>query len=142
MRLRKDELVHLYNVAGLSEDAESFTKPELVEAIVAMRDDIASPPPSSPPRRPESASSNYSSDDGNVAGDEETDLGIKYRGPVALRRRATVNCVSSMNSRVLKSRSLSMGQLIVHPNSRESTALSNSRVEVTGTTRYVLLSFP
>ncbi|KAG6331259.1 hypothetical protein ID866_7829 [Astraeus odoratus] len=115
LRLRKDQLVQLYNAAGLADDPESFTKPELVEAIVAARDDIASLPPSSPPGRPDSISSDYSSDDGNIAGDEETDIGAKYSAPFGLRRRATVNGVGNMGSRALKTRSLSMGQLNVLP---------------------------
>lgn len=132
LRLRKDELVRLYNTTGLADDAESFTKPELVQAIVSARDDIASLPPSSPPGRPDSISSDYSSDDGNVAGDEETDIGVKYRAPFGLRRRATVNGMGDIGSRALKSRSMSMGQLNVHPCPETSTAAPKVRVELNG----------
>ncbi|KIJ69107.1 hypothetical protein HYDPIDRAFT_105676 [Hydnomerulius pinastri MD-312] len=114
LRLRKDELVRLYIAAGLSDDTESFTKPELVEAIIAARDDIASLPPSSPPGRGDGNSSDYSSDDGNIAGDEETDFGTKYRAPPGLRRRATVNGMGQMGSRGFKTRSLSLGEMNTH----------------------------
>jgi len=137
LRLRKDELVRLYNTTGLADDAESFTKPELVQAIVSARDDIASLPPSSPPGRPDSISSDYSSDDGNVAGDEETDIGVKYRAPFGLRRRATVNGMGDIGSRALKSRSMSMGQLNVHSCPETSTAAPKVRVELNGGPRYV-----
>ncbi|KAL4067743.1 hypothetical protein J3A83DRAFT_4254072 [Scleroderma citrinum] len=135
LRLRKDELVRLYHTSGLADDAEAFTKPELVQAIVAARDDIASLPPSSPPGRPDSISSDYSSDDGNVAGDEETDIGVKYRAPFGLRRRATVNGMGDIGSRNLKSRSLSMGQLHVHPCPDSSIAAPKVRVELNGAPR-------
>jgi hypothetical protein len=116
LRLRKDELVHLYVAAGLSDDPESFTKPELVEAIVASRDDIASLPPSSPPGRGGGNSSDYSSDDGNVAGDEETDdVGTMSHALPGLRRRATVNGMGQLTARALKARSLSLSQLNTYP---------------------------
>ena len=62
LRLRKDELVRLYSTAGLSEDPEHLTKPDLVQAIIAARDDVASVPPSSPSGF---TSSDGSSDDGH-----------------------------------------------------------------------------
>lgn len=110
-RRRKDELIRLYTAAGLSDDVHHLTKLELAEAIIAVRDDIASLPPSSPPGR-DLNSSDYSSDDGNAAGGEETDIG-RYRAPQGLRRRATVNLVhtNQANSRPLKTRSLSLGQI-------------------------------
>ncbi|KAH7889602.1 hypothetical protein F5I97DRAFT_1845653 [Phlebopus sp. FC_14] len=114
LRLRKDKLVQLYVAAGLSEDPESFTKPELVETIVAARDDIASLPPSSPPGGLDCNSSDHSSDDGNVAGDEGTEFGTKYYASTKLRRRATVNGLSHKDMRSLKTRSLSLGQLNAH----------------------------
>lgn len=135
LRLRKDELVRLYNAAGLVDDPDSFTKPELVEAIVAARDDVASLPPSSPPARPDSISSDYSSDDGNVAGDEETDIGVKYRAPFGLRRRATVNCMSNVDARALKARSLSMGQCNVLPSPDGPTAIPKVKTDLNGAPR-------
>ncbi|KAI0957880.1 hypothetical protein AcW1_006129 [Taiwanofungus camphoratus] len=83
LRLRKDELVQLYVAAGLSEEAELFTKPEIVDCIIAARDDIAELPPSSPGVA-DSNSSDYSSDGGNIAGGEETDIGGRCRN--GLRR--------------------------------------------------------
>ncbi|KAF7363704.1 Protein kinase domain-containing protein [Mycena sanguinolenta] len=47
-RLRKDHLVRLYIVAGLSDEAEALTKNEIIDSIVAARDDLADLPPSSP----------------------------------------------------------------------------------------------
>lgn len=77
-----------------------------------MRDDAASLPPSSPPRR-DLNSSDYSSDEGNAAGGEETDIGSRYRALPVLQRRATVNLIhtNQTNSRPLKTRSLSLGQI-------------------------------
>lgn len=88
LRLKKDELVRLYGAAGLTEDAELLTKHDIVDCLVAARDDLASLPPSSPPGLPDSGSSDYSSDGGNVAGGEETDFGSRSRN--GLRRRATM----------------------------------------------------
>lgn len=117
LRMRKDELIHLYTSAGLSPPSsfESLTKPELVDAIIGSRDeeenDTIELPPSSP------RGSEYSSDgdveaaeaeeeetqevdDGNIAGGEETDAGTSHSksnrrgnngGGNPLRRRATVN---------------------------------------------------
>ncbi|KAF9246408.1 hypothetical protein BU15DRAFT_39606 [Melanogaster broomeanus] len=130
LRLRKDELVRLYVATGLSDDAESFTKPELVEAIVAVRDDIASLPPSSPPGRGEGNSSDYSSDDGNVAGDEETDIGTKYRTLPGLRRRATVNGMGQLGVRAPQARSLSLGQLNTHPYPAELSMVPKPKNDV------------
>ncbi|OJA12548.1 hypothetical protein AZE42_08138 [Rhizopogon vesiculosus] len=111
-RRRKDELILLYTAAGLSDDVHHLTKLELAEAIIAVRDDVASLPPSSPPGR-DLNSSDYSSDDGNAAGGEETDIGNKYRVPQGLRRRATVNLThtNQANPHSLKTRSLSLSQI-------------------------------
>lgn len=113
LRLRKDELMRIYVVAGLSDDTESLTKPELVDAIISARDDIASLPPSSSPGRGDDNSSDFSSDDGNFAGGEETDAGAKYMAASSLRRRATVNGIGHI-TRALKTRSLSLGQVNAH----------------------------
>lgn len=97
LRLRKDELVRLYATAGLTEDAELLTKHEIVECLVAARDDIASLPPSSPPGAGDSGSSDYSSDGGNVAGGEETDFSTRSRH--FLRRRVTLHDVGRPKQR-------------------------------------------
>ncbi|KAI0689437.1 hypothetical protein BC835DRAFT_1369050 [Cytidiella melzeri] len=99
VRLRKDELVRLYSAAGLTEDAELLTKHEIVDCIVAARDDLASLPPSSPPGAADSGSSDYSSDGGNVAGGEETDFSARYR--TGLARRNTYNALSRPTIRSL-----------------------------------------
>lgn len=104
--MRKDELVRLYSSAGLLDDAEALTKHEIVDAIVAARDDVAELPPSSPPRG-DGDSSDGSSDDGNVAGDEETDFAPRRTS--TLRRRVTINDVARTSSKPLQKRSLSMG---------------------------------
>lgn len=77
------------------------------------RDDHASVPPSSPPGKADGASSEYSSDDGHVAGDEETDAGVFRPHPNGntLRRRVTVHDLGKTSIRPLKNRSLSMGNL-------------------------------
>lgn len=109
-RLRKDDLVRLYALAGLSEDAETLTKSEIVDSLIAARDDLASLPPSSPPGN----SSEYSSDDGDVAENEEQDtLSASRYGPAGsgLRRRATVNDMGVSSGRPYKGRSFSLGNL-------------------------------
>ena len=116
LRMRKDELIHLYTSAGLSplSSFESLTKPELVEAIISSRDEDENDgielPPSSPRGSEYSGDGDVDAaeveeaetqeaDDGNIAGDEETDIGASHSKPSrrgsgggnALRRRATVN---------------------------------------------------
>lgn len=108
LRLRKDELVQLYVAAGLSEEAELFTKPEIVDCIIAARDDIAELPPSSPGVA-DSNSSDYSSDGGNIAGGEETDIGGRCRN--GLRRRATVHDLSRTARTRAADRCISLGQI-------------------------------
>ncbi|TBU35504.1 hypothetical protein BD311DRAFT_734731 [Dichomitus squalens] len=108
LRLRKDELVQLYAAAGLTDDAELLTKPEIVDCIIAARDDVADLPPSSPGVA-DSGSSDYSSDGGNVAGGEETDFGTRLRN--GLRRRATVHDLSRATRRYPADRSLSMSHI-------------------------------
>lgn len=111
-RLRKDDLLRLYALAGLSDDAESLTKSEIVDCIVAARDDLASLPPSSPPGRGGDLS-DYSSDDGNFAENEadEERADETPRGVFSLRRRATTTDVCHLNGRPSKGRSLSLGQM-------------------------------
>lgn len=103
-------MVRLYGAAGLTEDAELLTKHEIVDCIVAARDDLASLPPSSPPGLPDSGSSDYSSDGGNVAGGEETDFGHRLRN--GLRRRATVHELGRHIHRHGPERSFSMGEVV------------------------------
>ncbi|EAU88854.1 TKL/TKL-ccin protein kinase [Coprinopsis cinerea okayama7 len=81
-KVKKDDLVRLYRAANLPEDPELLTKAEIITVIMdARQDELASLPPSSPPGRTDAASSDYSSDEGNVAGDEETDAGPHYDAP-------------------------------------------------------------
>src|SRR6185369_17582714 len=74
-RLRKPDLIRLYGLTVLSDDPEQMTKSDIISAILAARDDFAELPPSSPIGHADANSSDYSSDDGNIAGDEETDGG-------------------------------------------------------------------
>lgn len=112
-RLRKCDLIRLYSLSGLSDDAESMNKSDIISAMVSARDDIADLPPSSPLGP---ASSEYSSDEGNVAGDEETDAGVSMdrANGSNLRRRATVGDVTKMCAKPVKGRSTSMDQLGPH----------------------------
>lgn len=123
LRLRKDELVRLYALTGLSEDAEQLTKSDIVDAIITARDDIASLPPSSPPGQ--GNSSDYSSDEGNVAENERDDArGLPYVPIGNLRRRATTNDLGKSRGRPLKGRSLSMGTF--HGDVAVNTAASHT----------------
>ncbi|KAI0780459.1 hypothetical protein BD413DRAFT_463707 [Trametes elegans] len=108
LRLRKDELVRLYAAAGLTEDAELLTKPEIVDCLVAARDDVADLPPSSPGVG-DSGSSDYSSDGGNVAGGEETDFANRLKN--GLRRRATLHDLGRASRRHVQDRCLSMSHI-------------------------------
>lgn len=112
LRLRKDELVRLYAAAGLTEDAELLTKHEIVDCIMAARDDLASLPPSSPPGAGDSGSSDYSSDGGNIAGGEETDFSARFRP--GLRRRATLHVLGPSKGRPLADRCYSLPQMEHH----------------------------
>ena len=109
LRLRKDELVRLYIAAGLSDDAELFTKPEIVDCLVAARDDLAELPPSSPPTTYNSGSSDYSSDGGDVAGGEETDFVGRPRN--GMRRRATMADMNHSSRPRPADRCISLGQI-------------------------------
>ncbi|KAI0636513.1 hypothetical protein C8Q77DRAFT_1188904 [Trametes polyzona] len=108
LRLRKDELVRLYEAAGLTEDAELLTKPEIVDCIIAARDDVADLPPSSPGVG-DSGSSDYSSDGGNVAGGEETDFGNRFRN--GIRRRATLHDLGRASRKHMPDRCFSMSHI-------------------------------
>ena len=128
LRLRKDELVHLYTTAGLTPPSsfESLTKPEIVDAIIAARedneglDDSVELPPSSPRGGSECSSEGEvdddDDDDGNAAGGEETDVSMggarrMRMGASALKRSATANELGRGRARPMKGRSVSMGQL-------------------------------
>ena len=118
-RLRKNDLIRLYTLAGLSDDADSLTKSDLVEAIISARDDFPELPPSSPPGRGDNSSDYCSSDDGNMGGDEETDAGGGHAASTSqrhpgLRRRATLGEDRKSNGRPVKGRSVSMGHLLSH----------------------------
>ncbi|KAF8264232.1 kinase-like domain-containing protein [Lactarius quietus] len=108
LRLKKCRLQELHQSAGLSDDPESLTKHEIVDAIVAARDDLAELPPSSPYG---ANSSGYSSDDGNIAGGEETDAGSRRRSnPGDLRRHVTVHDVGHvLGPSPQRGRSFSLG---------------------------------
>jgi len=94
LRLKKCRLQELHQSAGLSDDPECLTKQEIVDAIITARDDLAELPPSSPYGLDGANSSEYSSDDGNIAGGEETDAGSRRRAnPAGLRRHVTVHDV-------------------------------------------------
>jgi len=110
-RQLKHRLIELYELCGLTGDAEGLTKSEIVDAIVNNRDDVASVPPSSPPGK-----SDYSSDDGHVAGGEETDAGRHNSAPGnnSLRRRVTMHDIGKSSLREQKGRSVSMGNLLGH----------------------------
>ncbi|KAF7311471.1 Protein kinase domain-containing protein [Mycena kentingensis (nom. inval.)] len=113
-RLRKDVLVRLYSSAGLSDDAESWTKGEIVDALLAAREETVELPPSSP----RGASSDEFENDVN---DDDDDVlqtptpALRSRLANGLRRRATVNESVALTSRPSKSRSLSMGHILNNP---------------------------
>ncbi|KIP08866.1 hypothetical protein PHLGIDRAFT_357502 [Phlebiopsis gigantea 11061_1 CR5-6] len=131
LRLRKDELVRLYAAAGLTEEAELLTKPEIVDCIIASRDDIASLPPSSPPEAGSSGSSDYSSDGGHVAGGEETDIGRRFRN--GLSRRNTMHDLSRRSRRPSASdRCYSLPQI---QQSERTTRVSQFKTVPSGTRR-------
>ena len=114
LRLRKGRLQDLHCSAGLSDDPETLTKQEIVDAIVTARDDLAELPPSSPYG---ANSSECSSDDGNIAGGEETDAGIQRRSqPLGLRRSVTLNVAHAPNlATPHQGRSFSLGHTRTSP---------------------------
>ncbi|KAJ3839334.1 hypothetical protein F5878DRAFT_679064 [Lentinula raphanica] len=115
-RMRKDDLIRLYALAGLTDDAESFTKSEIVQSIISAREDVASLPPSSPLGRG-AGSSDYSSDDAIVPEEDPTPM-------PNMRRRVTITDVGRDNNHrppKLKGRSLSMGHMQETSNSSSRT---------------------
>lgn len=112
LRLRKGRLQDLHRTAGLSDDPEMLTKHEIVDAIISARDDLAELPPPSPYGNDGANSSECSSDDGNIAGGEETDAGSQRRShPLGLRRHVTVHDVGNTPNHLVPhhGRSLSLG---------------------------------
>lgn len=104
----------MHRSAGLSDDPEILTKQEIVDAIITARDDLAELPPSSPYG---ANSSECSSDDGNIAGGEETDAGIQRRPQLlGLRRHATHNVTQAPN--------------LVPPHQGRSFSLGHTRTSV------------
>ncbi|KAF9265629.1 hypothetical protein L218DRAFT_898534 [Marasmius fiardii PR-910] len=138
-RLRKEELIRLYHLAGLSgsDDPESLTKSRMADDIIAARDDIASLPPSSPLGRG-GGSSDYSSE--GEFDVEEQELEEEPTAQKFLRRRATTNDMSRSPGHVrrsssnlkppLKNRSLSMGHIdngSTHGHQRSRSSGTRSR---------------
>lgn len=140
LRLRKDELVRLYTLAGLTEDPELLTKQEIIDCLVAARDDLASLPPSSPAGPTSSASSDYSSDGGNVAGGEETDFGLRKTG--ALQRRVTVHDLGRTSERAGQERCFSLGEIDRRENliKKTSSATLKSSTQPTAR-RYSIVNY-
>ena len=137
----------MYDLAGLTEDADTLTKSDIIDAIVNARDDDASVPPSSPLGRADGVSSEYSSDDGNMAGDEETDFAGPRRGPLAspTRRRATLNDLGKSATRAIKVRNMSLGNLPVReevPLKRKASTRSETDNTEPATSRSVFNSTP
>ena len=135
----------MYDLAGLTENADTLTKSDIIDAIINARDDFASVPPSSPLGRADCASSEYSSDDGNIAGGEETDFAGPRRGPHGsqMRRRVTLNDLGKTTTRPVKTRNASMGNLLAHegvPLKRKASARSETDITEPATSRLVFNS--
>ena len=134
----------LYSSAGLRDDADSLTKQELADAIVAARDVAGTAPPSSPPAAADGNSTEASSDEGNQAGDEQSAF---TRRPGTVRRRATVNELGKGGPRPAQNRSVSMGSSTPRPKSSENKkatrASSDNKGEgsSSGAPRFVSLSW-
>ncbi|KAI9458286.1 hypothetical protein F5148DRAFT_983809 [Russula earlei] len=129
LRLRKDRLQDLHRSAGLSDDPELLTKQEIVDAIMTARDDLAELPPSSPYGNEGTNSSECSSDDGNIAGGEETDAGS--RRALGLRRNVTVHDIGRTSNLAgpphPQGRSYSLGHMRTSPNGIEKRSVSITR---------------
>lgn len=135
----------MYDLADLTENADTLTKSDIIDAIVNARDDFASVPPSSPLGRADGASSEYSSDDGNIAGDEETDFAGPRRGPHGspLKRRVTLNDLGKPTTRTAKARNISMGNLLARgevPLKRKASTRSETENTEPATSRLVFNS--
>ncbi|KAJ7510157.1 hypothetical protein B0H11DRAFT_1178539 [Mycena galericulata] len=126
-RLRKDDLVRLYVSAGLSDEAEALTKSEIIDSIVAARDDVAELPPSSP----RGASSDERENDADEDEVHTPTPAARTRFANGLRRRATVNEMDRLRARPSKNRSLSMGHLLITTDPDPSTVASGSNLNGT-----------
>jgi mitogen-activated protein kinase kinase kinase 13 len=115
----------------LSDDPELLTKQEIVDAIITARDDLAELPPSSPYGYDGANSSECSSDDGNIAGGEETDAGSR-RGshPLGLQRHVTVHDVGRSPNLApsLHGRSFSLGHTRTLPTGDNSCQMEKRSV--------------
>lgn len=139
-RLRKIDLIRLYNLAGLTDDPETLTKQEIFGAIIDAREDCASIPPSSIAGK----SSDYSSDDGNTAGDEATDAGgmdALDAPALNLRRRATLDELGKSNNITRKGRSYSMGTFHTHSGDSQSKSRHTKKVNSSGSTESRSVAF-
>ncbi|KAJ7709587.1 hypothetical protein B0H17DRAFT_1324489 [Mycena rosella] len=123
-RLRKDHLVRLYISAGLSDEADTLTKTEIIDSIVSAREDVADLPPSSP----RGASSDEQENDADEDEVHTPTPAARSRYTNNLRRRATVNEMDRLRSRPSKGRSLSMGQLIPAADVDASNVASGSNL--------------
>ena len=140
-RLRKIDLIRLYNSAGLTDDPETLTKQEIVGAIIDAREDYASIPPSSIAGK---SSDYYSSDDGNTAGDEATDAGgmdALDAPALNLRRRATIHELSKSSNTTRKGRSYSMGTFHTHSGDSQSKPRHPKKVNSSGSAESRLVAF-
>ncbi|KIY73225.1 hypothetical protein CYLTODRAFT_417196 [Cylindrobasidium torrendii FP15055 ss-10] len=137
LRLRKDNLIRLYNLGDLPDDPEHLTKTDIVTAIIEARDEHISVPPSSPP----GGSSDYSSDD-------DTQVDVEHVSPVhgnsflnSLRRRATTDFPRNNRPPKTTNRSLSMGNVHSGRN-RVSCDSSSSRRSSTRSSRSTMSRSP
>jgi len=114
--------MRLYTIAGLADDAELFTKHEIIDSLILAREDDAFfasfvvDPSLSPVDRSDDSSSGFLTNDGNIAGGEETDAAANgYKGlNGTLRRRATLQDFGTGIGHIPKGRCMSVGNLIDH----------------------------
>ena len=139
-RLRKDELIRLYSLSGLTGSTEELTKSDIINSIISARIDDEEVPPSSPPGKTEDG---YSTDEGNDGGGEETDA-VR-----PLRRRSTVQEITRTVKRTAAAlgRSLSLGQndkSLASAHQKKCARISEDvrspvhREFMNGTSRYVI----
>src|SRR6266436_6061753 len=96
LRLRKGRLQEFQRSAGLFDDPETLMKQEIIGTIISAHDDLTELPPSSPYGG--TNSSDCSSDDGNIAGGEETDAGSQQRSyPLGSRQHVVQNVAHAPN---------------------------------------------
>jgi len=109
--------MRLYTIAGLTDDAELFTKHEIIDSLILAREEdafFASLPPLSPVNRGGDSSSGFLTNDGNIASSEETNVATNgYQGlNGTLRRRVTLQDFGTEIGRIPKGHSMSVGNLI------------------------------